>query len=473
MAIGVSANLRSRLIAGNEREYGEGYAQLTFPSAIGAQKALALRTEILGDLEGRITLGYGGTKLDCTHLSPGCRICAEGGWSCLFITGRCNCRCFYCPTGQSDNDLPTTNTVEFRTPADYVGYLERFGFRGASISGGEPLMNPKRSLAYVRAIKKHFGDRMHVWLYTNGTLANDEILRQLGDAGLDEIRFDIGATDYHLDKLRLATGVIPTVTVEIPAIPEDVQLLKAKMVEMRDAGAGYLNLHQLRLTPYNFEHLVARNYTFLHGEKVTVLESELAALELVRHSLDHKLGLPVNYCSFVFKNRYQSRAGRLRNSRFIVKDHESLTDNGYIRVLTLVGSTEAVERQERRFSEQGGGRQLWSRGNSKGSLVFHPQLWQAVAWDDFRLLVGYAATRQQSSVSYHNPFVTVLVSPGKSVIIERARAVADFELSKEARQCFQEVFLTGRSLADSEAHNVMLDEMVPFEKGLEGLQDYY
>lgn len=473
MAMEISASLRSRLIAGNEREYGEGYAQLTFPSATDAQKALALRKEILDDLQGHVTLGYGGTKLDCTRLSPGCRICAEGGWSCLFITGRCNCRCFYCPTGQSDNDLPTTNTVEFRTPADYVGYLDRFGFRGASISGGEPLMNPKRSLAFVRAIKKHFGDRMHVWLYTNGTLANDEILRQLGDAGLDEIRFDVGATDYHLDKLRLATGVIPTVTVEIPAIPEDVQLLKAKMVEMRDAGVGYLNLHQLRLTPYNFEHLVARNYTFLHGEKVTVLESELAALELVRHSLDHKLNLPVNYCSFVFKNRYQGRAARLRNGRFMIKDHESLTDNGYIRALSLIGSPEAVERQERRFGEQAIDKKLWVRGNSRGTLVFHPQLWGSVAWDEFRLLVGYAVTRQLSSVSYHNPFVTVPVSSGKSVIIERARAVTDFELGEEARQGFAQAFLAGSHPSASAGHSVMLAEMNLFEKGLEGLQDYY
>lgn len=46
----------------------------------------------------------------------------------------------------------------------------------------------------------------------------------------DKIHFDFGATDYHLDKLRLATGVIPTDTVEIPAIPEDFQLLKRKMV---------------------------------------------------------------------------------------------------------------------------------------------------------------------------------------------------------------------------------------------------
>jgi pyruvate formate-lyase activating enzyme-like uncharacterized protein len=473
MAMEVSANLRSRLIAGNEQEYGEGYAQLTFPTNIEIQKALERRAGILADLQGRITMGYGGTKLDCTNLSPGCRICAEGDWSCLFITGRCNCRCFYCPTGQGDNDLPTTNTVEFRTPADYVGYLEVFGFRGASISGGEPLLNPKRSLAYVRAIKKHFGDRMHVWLYTNGTLADEEILRQLSDAGLDEIRFDIGATDYHLDKLKLAAGVIPTVTVEIPAIPEDLERLKTKMIEMRDAGVAYLNLHQLRLTPYNFEHLVARNYTFLHGEKVTVLESELTALELVRHSLDHKIGLPVNYCSFVFKNRYQGRAGRIRNSRFIVKAHESLTDHGYIRTLTLVGSPEAVVRQERSFGEQAVSGQLWSKGNSRDKLVIHPQLWGAVAWEDFRLLVGYTATRQRSSVSYHNPFVSVPVSPGKSVVIERARAVADFELSGDALQWFSEVFLAGRSLPGPAGDDTLLAEMVPFEKGLTGLQDYY
>ena len=79
-----------------------------------------------------MTLGCGGTKLDCTALSPGCRICAEGGWSCLFISGRCNCRCFYCPTSHEEIGLPAPNTVEFRTPADYVAYLERFGFSGAN-----------------------------------------------------------------------------------------------------------------------------------------------------------------------------------------------------------------------------------------------------------------------------------------------------------------------------------------------------
>lgn len=469
----MSASMRDRLIAANQREYGERYEQLRFPAPAEAQRALARRAELLDDLYGRVVVGNGGTKLDCTGLSPGCRICAEGGWSCLFITGRCNCRCFYCPTGQTENDLPTTNAVDFRTPADYVGYLERFGFRGASISGGEPLMNPKRSLAYVRAIKKHFGDAMYVWLYTNGTLADEDLLRQLADAGLDEIRFDIGATDYQLDKLRLAAGVIPTLTVEIPAIPEDLPRLKGMLGELRDAGVMHLNLHQMRLTPYNFEHLAQRGYTFLHGEKVTVLESELTALEVLQYSLDNNIGLPVNYCSFVFKNRYQNQAGRLRNSRFMVKPFESVTQNGYIRTLTLLGEAAVVTRQIESFKTMSIDDSLWNKGNSPDKLLIHPQLMGKIDSRAFRLQVGYASCRQLPSISYHNPFVTIPVSPTKSVIIERGRAAADVELGEEAQERFISFFLSGDNSSPMIAGNDSLAELVPFEHGRQGLQDYF
>ena len=86
-----------------------------------------------------------------------------------------------------------------------MAYLERFCFTGASISGGEPLLTLGRSLSFIRAIKNRFGSAMHVWLYTNGTLATVDILTQLRDAGLDEIRFDIGATDYNLGMIRMLT----------------------------------------------------------------------------------------------------------------------------------------------------------------------------------------------------------------------------------------------------------------------------
>jgi pyruvate formate-lyase activating enzyme-like uncharacterized protein len=467
-----SADKREQLIARNRQEYGEGYDELRFLTAAELEQASARRRELLDALSGRVESGFGGTKLDCTSLSPGCRICGEGAWSCLFINGRCNVRCFYCPTSQDEIGLPTTNSVEFRTPADYVAYLERFGFTGAGISGGEPLLTFQRTLAFVTAIKKRFGAAMHLWLYTNGTLVDRENLARLRDAGLDEIRFDIGATAYRLDPLRLAVGTIPTVTVEIPAIAEDRELLKQKMVEMREAGVDFLNLHQLRLTPYNFAQLVSRGYRYLHGEKVTVLDSELTALELLHFAIDRQVGLPVNYCSFVFKNRYQGLAARNRNAAFLLKPHETLTDNGYIRTLTLLGPAEAILRQAALFREQGAGDELWATGSSRERLAFSPRLWPLVDWSHFRLLVGYAGGKQLSRVSYQNPFVTVKVSAHQQIILERSRAARDFELSAGEAALLAGLFFGMGPLPADQAYGP-LAELAGFEQVAAGLQDYF
>ena len=462
------AKLRERLRGGNRREYGESYGQLRFPAPAEAARAAARRRDLLEALSGKVTFGCGGTKLDCTALAPGCRICAEGGWSCLFISGRCNCRCFYCPTSQEEIGVPATNTVEFRTPADYVAYLERFGFTGASISGGEPLLTPRRTFAFVRAVKRRFGAAMHLWLYTNGTLADAEILGELRDAGLDEIRFDIGAAGYRLDALRRAVGVIPTVTVEIPAVPEAVPLLKERMAQMREAGVDFLNLHQLRLTPHNFEHLASRGYTFLHGEKVTVLDSELAALELLHHAIDRRLELPVNYCSFVYKNRYQHRDARRRNAPFVGKGYEALTESGYLRALTLLGSPEAIGRQAEAFAAAGTDGALWGFGSSRERLLFHPSLWPLVDFSPFRLLIQYAAARQLPAVSYRNPFTAVRLATGKQLVVERERVGRDFELEGKEIERF-----AGRFIGDAVSDDDLLAEMAPFERLAEGLQDYF
>jgi pyruvate formate-lyase activating enzyme-like uncharacterized protein len=470
--VAASTSGRERLIEKNRQEYGDRYDELRFLSAPEAEQAAARRQELLSALSGRIETGFGGTKLDCRNLSPGCRICGEGGWSCLFINGRCNLRCFYCPTSQDETGLPTTNTVEFRTPADYVAYLEHFGFTGASISGGEPFLTFGRSLAFVAAIKRRFGAAMYVWLYTNGTLVDEDKLLRLRDAGLDEIRFDIGATDYRLDPLRLAVGTIPTVTVEIPAIAEDLELLKGKMVEMRNAGVNHLNFHQLRLTPYNFPKLLPRRYRYLHGEKVTVLDSELAALELLHYAIDRQIELPVNYCSFVFKNRYQGLAARRRSASFLIKPFETLTANGYIRTLTLLGPPEALARQTEIFREKGAGSDLWAADSSREQLVFSPLLRSLVDWSAFRLLLSYAACRQLPGVSYRNPFATVKVSDSKQIIIERAKAIGDMELSGDEAARFARAFL-GNEPLPADLPDEKLAKLAGFEQVAEGLQDYF
>jgi uncharacterized protein len=164
------ASYREALIAGNIREYGYNYDTLTFPSREEAQALTAEREGLLGWLSGRAEFGCKGSKADCRELSPGCRACMDGSWSCLFINGRCNCACFYCPSPQDQTGVPQTNGIPFASADDYGDYLASLGFTGASLSGGEPLLTMERTIGYLAAIRRRCGDGIHIWLYSNGTL---------------------------------------------------------------------------------------------------------------------------------------------------------------------------------------------------------------------------------------------------------------------------------------------------------------
>ncbi len=376
----LSESVRQQLVDANSREYGHLYDLLNFATSEQLAAASAERNELLFWLDQHASFGYSGTKADCSRLSPGCRRCGDGGWSCLFINGRCNGRCFYCPTAQDDDGPPVTNGLAFTTPDDYAAYVAAMGFSGVSISGGEPLMTPDLTLSYLSAVRKRCGDDVHLWLYTNGTLLTADLCSRLRDAGLNEIRFDIGAVRYNLKKLRLAVGCIQTVTVEIPAVPEDEELLKEKMVEMAAAGVNHLNLHQMRLTPYNFGPLTERGYTFIHGEKVTVLESELCALRMVRFGLEEGLNLPVNYCSFPYKRRFQHAAARRRAALNVCRTGETVTESGYLRTQSAAG----------------------------------------VSYSDAVLL---------QNPSYRYPFEKIVLESGRSLYLERRAVTPELELS--------------------------------------------
>jgi pyruvate formate-lyase activating enzyme-like uncharacterized protein len=465
------ADQQAHLIELNRLEYGDSYSALRFlPDGTGALRA-AERDALISSFSGMVELGCGGTKLDMRRLSPGCRICVDGDWSCLFINGRCNARCFYCPSRQDETGLPTTNAVAFRSPADYVAYLEQFGFRGMSLSGGEPLLTPNRSLAFLAAAKKRFGERLHSWLYTNGTLVDRDILLRLRDAGLDEIRFDIGATSYSLAMAALAVGIIPTVTVEIPAVPEDLPILAGKMSEMADVGIDHLNLHQLRLTPYNLQRFAGRPYTYLHGEKVTVLESELAALQLMRHGLDAGIDLPVNYCSFIYKHRYQKAAARRRGAAFMRKPFECVTTAGYLRYLSLAGGGPELSLQVERFRAAGCDPVLWDHNPARGRLAFAAGLLDLVDFAPFRLLTSYSETAIREHVSYRNPFREFRLPGGRRVVVERW-GVDEIELGgRELEDFVQQFLLLGNAHLPPQVGRCA--PAVAYECIVEGLQAYF
>ena len=84
-------------------------------------------------------------------------------------------------------------------------------------------------------------------------------------AGIDELRFNIADDDYDLGPVRDAKWIIPRVTIEIPAIPEDEDRLRRILPDMAALGLDHLNLHQLMVTGGNAPQLAARGYTFLRS----------------------------------------------------------------------------------------------------------------------------------------------------------------------------------------------------------------
>ncbi|MCP4401596.1 MAG: radical SAM protein [bacterium] len=281
-------------------------------------------------------------------LSPGCRTCIAGTWCCIFINGACTRDCFFCPSPQRHSDKNrqpcVPENLSFASIHDYIEYLEKFDYEGISFSGGEPLLTIDRVLEYMQEIKRCFGDKHYIWAYTNGDLVTGQTLSRLKQAGLNELRFDIAANNYDLTAVEKAVEYIDTVSVEIPAIPEDTENLKPMLKEMEKIGVKHLNLHQLMKTDHNAEHLNQRGYSPVNEKiypgQTPIIESELAALDLLKHAIEMKSDVGINYCSRCFKARFQSMGHRKRAALFCTDQKPDLTETGYLRKVAIDASTE-------------------------------------------------------------------------------------------------------------------------------------
>ncbi len=418
---------------------------LNFADSHALAAATKQREDLLHRLDGAVEWGYSGTKADCRNLSPGCRHCGNGTWSCLFINNICNASCFYCPAPQESKDEPTTQTVSFSDPDDYIAYLRKFGFKGVSISGGEPLLTFDRTLQFISRIHEEMGGDVYLWMYTNGMLLDEDKLRLLRQAGLGEIRLDIGATAYRTDKVEMALKWIDRVTVEIPAVPEELDRMKKLMDHFSHMGLHHLNLHQIRCTTHNHSKLSEHGYTFLHGPQITVLESELAALQLMAYAVEKRPDLPVNYCSSIYKYRYQRMAARRRFAPFIAHSYEETTQAGLIRSMAVEGASRRIDALQDSLEKADLPAKDYYRPEGTNKLYFKKYLWHHIRPREWTLKVSYARAFLLPSVSYRNMFKEVNLNARRKVVIERAPVVRDHPLRGEAIRWFEEAFIIGSS----------------------------
>lgn len=356
-------------------EMGWAYGEVGWLSPEDAAKAQKERDDLLARIRGKVNSQFCDNKIFTGSLSAGCRCCGEGKWSCFFLTHKCTASCFFCPQSESQRENPSNaHGIIFNSPQSYVSFLERFGFRGVGFSGGDPLADMDLLLRYIEAIRKKLGEEIYVWVYTNGLLIDDDKMRALKDASIDEIRLDIAAAGYGTKAVGKASKYIDKVAVEVPAIPEDERRLRGAIEKFFDVGVNYLNLHQLEVTSANYREFLKRGYTFLRNEGISVLESEFSALETVAFMLDRGMEVPVNYCSAAYKSRVQAAGVRRRFASSIARPYESVTEAGYLRYAFLEAGRAAADKLIGDFKCSGVKDGLWKYDVDSEMFLVHSSL---------------------------------------------------------------------------------------------------
>ncbi len=248
------------------------------------------------------------------NVSPACVACQTGtGSATFFISLKCHRKCFYCfnPNQENynyyrDNTRDVVNELQqIRAQKLQVGYL--------ALTGGEPLLHKEDSVEFFRHAQAEFPDA-HTRLYTSGDQVDADILRALGGAGLQEIRFSIRTDDLLRERngifkrIALARDFIPQVMVEMPVLPETQKIMQNVLLELDRIGLFSINLLEF-CYPFNNPQAYQKRgykikkrpfrvlYNYWYAGGLPVSGSEQVCLDLLDFALDAGLSLGIHYCS--------------------------------------------------------------------------------------------------------------------------------------------------------------------------------
>ncbi len=235
----------------------------------------------------------------------GCRSCLTGtGLSAIRKTNTCNLNCKFCynygelhaiaPVGSGMWEIGGTkfydrdiNLLLFVQPKP----------TGISYVYLEPFMEIEK---YYNVIGKFHTAGIHQHLYTNGTLATPQSLKALADAGLDEIRFNLGASncaDNVIENIAEAKKHIKSVGIETPMTPEFFNAFMKKKQMILDTGLDFINCAELHLNPNNIQNYYGENMYMYRQGYISPIWSRELTLKFMKTAVDEGWDIAVHDCS--------------------------------------------------------------------------------------------------------------------------------------------------------------------------------
>ncbi len=263
-------------------------------------------------------------------LPKGCELCRLGSKLVLYITGYCDDNCYYCPVSEErfNKDKIFANEMEVVTDLYTIIYeAYRMKALGAGITGGDPILKIDRVVEAIRLLKDEFSESFHVHLYTTGRYVNDDVMRELVNAGLDEIRFH-PVRDVYLNAIKTALKYDIDVGIEIPVIPNDNEKVEKLIKWAIENNVKFINLNELELNSRNYKNLNSKG---LHvGHSITGVSGSFETAYDIIKKFENERRLSLHYCSSVYKDIVETRTRFFRTIKYSVKPYEDYTNEGTV-----------------------------------------------------------------------------------------------------------------------------------------------
>ena len=235
----------------------------------------------------------------------GCRSCLLGtGLSAIRKTNKCNLDCKFCYNYGQLEDIPPIGedlweiggTKFYEKDIDLLLSIHKKP-TGVAYVYLEPFMEIEK---YYTFIKKFSDAEIYQHLYTNGTLATEETLKALGEAGLNEIRFNLGASncsDKVIENIRIAKKYIKTVGIETPMTPEFFKVFSKKKQAILDTKLDFINCAELHLNENNIENYNGENMYMSRRGYISPIWSRELTMKFMKIADEENWDIVVHDCS--------------------------------------------------------------------------------------------------------------------------------------------------------------------------------
>ncbi|WP_042347338.1 radical SAM protein [Bacillus massiliigorillae] len=286
-------------------------------------------------------------------ISSACEACQTGtGSYTSFISLKCHRDCYFCFNENQDNYHFYLNNQ--RNANQELSDLIQQGVNltHLALTGGEPLLHPEETIKFFK-LAQELTPQSHTRLYTTGDFLTKEILQQLKDASLDELRFSIKLEDskqkqkHILRQIELANQYIPIVMVEMPVMPGTREGMKELLIQLDRLNIFGINLLELCF-PFRNANKFKENgfelknppydvyYNFWYAGGLAIAESERLSLELVDFAIEQNLQLGVHYCSL--ENKFTGQIYQQNFDAKLDKTYQFSSTDYYFKTAKVFGS---------------------------------------------------------------------------------------------------------------------------------------